>query len=132
MLTRIKSGKILFLYDYSMFKFIKQAPYSDIFVTVKKLINASRCFLWFYSHVENSGMLLGMNLIFENKKFRLFLLFQNNTVEYKANWIDPLGKTLLKFYDFKKPLHVTYDEVIMGNQFTKRIIDEAIAKENKV
>jgi hypothetical protein len=106
-----KRDNVFFLYDMSMIRFIANYKNTDFEETMIALDRASTHFLWFYRNMKSKRQLIGYDLALENDKFKLELVFTGLPVEFRAPWVQQLGRVIERHYDFDKPLHVSYEDL---------------------
>jgi hypothetical protein len=61
--------------------------------------------------MKSKRELIGYDLSRIDDKFKLELVFIGLPVEFRAPWVQQLGKVIERHYDFEKPLHVSYEDL---------------------
>jgi len=106
-----KRNNVFFLYDMSMIRFIENYKNAGFEETMIALDRASTHFLWFYRNMKSKRELIGYDLAKIDDKFKLELVFTGLPVEFRAPWVQQLGRLIERHFDFGKPLHVSYEDL---------------------
>ena len=109
MISIVKKDNVFFLYDMSMIRFIAQHQNSDFETTMIALDEASAHFLWFYRSMKSKRELIGYDLSLVDGKYKLELVFTGLAIEFRAPWVQQLGKVIERYFDFDQPLHIDYE-----------------------
>ncbi len=102
---------MFFLYDISMIRFIANYKNAGFEETMIALDRASTHFLWFYRNMKSKRELIGYDLAKIDDRFKLELVFTGLPVEFRAPWVQQLGRLIERHFDFDKPLHVSYEDL---------------------
>lgn len=109
------TNNIFFLYDYSVVKFLTSCK--DFKDPVKYFTNLDKALLPFFYYFdsltnEKKERFLGCTLFLDgNKKFKMLLVTQSSSIEFRAKWVQRLGIQISKFNDFSKESFFIYSTI---------------------